>query len=70
MLPMQTRYRKVLGKDLTKDDQKRVWKLHFARQITIAEQTSIIMFRSIHLEISEMREIENLMDGKFDEQVL
>ncbi len=47
-----------------------MWKLHFARQITIAEQTTIITFRSIHLEITEMREIENLMDEKFDEQVL
>ena len=30
----------------------------------------MITFRSTHLEVSEMREIENLMDGKFDEQVL
>ena len=70
MLPIQTRYRKAIGKDLSEDEQKRVWKLHFARQITIAEQTTIITFRSTHLEITEMREIENLMDGKFDEQVL
>ena len=70
MLPIQTRYRKAIGKDLSDDEQKRVWKLHFARQITIAEQTTIITFRSTHLEITEMREIDNLMDGKFDEQVL
>jgi hypothetical protein len=70
ILPIQTRYRKALGKDLSEDEQKRVWKLHVARQITIAEQTTLITFRSIHLEITEMREIENLMDVKFDEQVL
>ena len=70
MLPIQTRYRKAVGKDIDEDEQKRVWKLHFARQITIAEQTTIITFRSIHLEITEMREIEDLMNGKFDEQVL
>ena len=66
---IQTRYRKAVGKDIDEDEQKRVWKLHFARQITIAEQTTIITFRSIHLEITEMREIKNLIDGKFDEQV-
>ena len=71
MLPIQTRHRKAYGKDLNEDEQKRVWKLHFARQITVAkQQTTLITFRSIHLEIAEMREIENLMDGKFDEQVL
>ncbi len=70
MLPIQTRYRKAIGKDMDEDEQKRVWKLHFARQITIAEQTTIITFRSTHLEITKMREIENLMDGKFNEQVL
>jgi hypothetical protein len=47
-----------------------VWKLHFARQITVAEQSIIITFRSIHLETTEQREIEDIMDGKFDEQVL
>ncbi len=70
MLPIQTRYRKAIGKDIVEDEQKRVRKLHFARQITIAEQTTIITFRSIHLEITEMRAIEYLMNGKFDEQVL
>ena len=70
MLPIQTRYRKAIGKDLDEDAQKRVWKLHFARQITVAEQTTIITFRSMHLEVTEMRETENLMEGKFDEQVL
>ncbi len=70
MLPIQTRYRKAIGKDLGEDEQKRVWKLHFVRQITIAEQTTIITFRSTLLEITEMREIENLMKEKFDEQVL
>jgi hypothetical protein len=36
----------------------------------LEEQITIIKFRSTHLEITEMREIENPMDGKFDEQVL
>jgi hypothetical protein len=70
MLPIQTRYCKAFGKDLSEDEQKRVGKLHFARQITVAEQSTLITFRSMHLEVIEMREIENLMDGKFDEQVL
>ena len=70
MLPIQTRYRKALGKDLDANAQKRVWKLHFARQITIAEQTTIITFRSMHLETTEIRETEEMMDGKFDEQAL
>ena len=70
MLPIQTRYRKALGKDLDEAEQKRVWKLHFARQITIAEQTTMITFKSTHLMISEMVELEYLMEGKFDEQVL
>ena len=58
------------GQDVDEDEQKRVWKLHFARQITVAEQTIIITFRSTHLTANEQRGIENLMDGKFDEQVL
>ena len=70
MLPIQTRYRKALGKDIDEAEQKRVWKLHFARQITIAEQTTMITFKSTHLMISEMVELEYLMEGKFDEQVL
>jgi hypothetical protein len=70
MLPIPTRYRKAIGKDIGEDEQKRVWKLHFARQITIAEQTTIITFRFTHLEITEMRKIENLINRKFDEQVL
>ena len=32
MLPIQTRYRKAMGgQDIDEDEQKRVWKLHFAR---------------------------------------
>ncbi len=70
MLSIQLRYRKALGKDLTPDDEKRIWKLHFARQITVAEQTTIITFTSKHLEATEMGEIAKLMEGVFDEHVL
>ena len=65
MLPIQTRYRKAMGgQDIDEDEQKRVWKLHFARQITVAEQTIIITFRSTHLTANEQRGIENLPNGR------
>ncbi len=38
MLPIQLRYRKALGKDLTPYDEKRVWKLHFARHQNTSKQ--------------------------------
>jgi hypothetical protein len=55
---------------ITPDDEKQVWKLHFARQITVAEQTTIITFISKHLEAPEMLEIAKLMEGVFDEHIL
>ena len=70
MLPIQLRYRKALGKDLSPDEERRVWKLHFARQITVAEQTTIITFTSKHLEATEMLEIAKLTEGTFDEHIL
>jgi hypothetical protein len=70
VLPIQLRYRKALGKDLSPDEERRVWKLHFARQITVAEQTTVITFTSKHLEASEMTEIAKLTEGTFDEHVL
>ncbi len=70
MLPIQLRYRKALGKDLSPDEERRVWKLHFARQITVAEQTTIITFTSKHLEAAEMLEIAKLTEGTFDEHIL
>jgi len=70
MLPIAARYRKALGKDLSEDEQKRVWKLHFARQITVAEQQTLITFKSAHLEAAEMNEIAKLTDGIFDENIL
>jgi hypothetical protein len=50
--------------------QKRVWKLHFARQITVAEQQPLITFKSTHLEAAEMNEIAKLKEDIFDEHVL
>jgi hypothetical protein len=70
MLPIAARYRKALGKDLLEDEQKRVWKLHFARQITVLEQQTLITFKSAHLEAAEMNEIAKLTEGIFDEHVL
>ncbi len=70
MLPIQLRYRKALGKDLSPDEERRVWILHFARQITVAEQTTIITFTSKHLEAAEMLEIAKLTEGTLDEHIL
>ncbi len=70
MLPIQLRYGKALGKDLSPDEERRVWKLHFTRQFTVAEQTTIITFTSKHLEATEMGEIAKLTEGTFDEHIL
>ncbi len=66
------RYRKPIGLNtpLTDDDIKALWKEHFARQITVSEQTVIKTFQAAHLSDREIATMATLYDGKFDDTVL
>ena len=70
--PPVNRYRKAIGLNtrLTDDDVKALWKEHFARQITVSEQTVIRTFQAAHLTAQEIATIATLHDGKFDDTVL
>jgi hypothetical protein len=43
---------------------------HFARQITVSEQTVIKTFQAAHLTAQEIAAIATLHDGRFDDTVL
>jgi hypothetical protein len=54
-----------LNNALTDDDVKRLWKLHFAKQINMAEQQLIISFRRSRLTPNELGRITTLTTGVF-----
>jgi hypothetical protein len=70
--PSVNRYKKTIGLNtqLNDDDIKALWKEHFARQITVSEQTVIKTFQAAHLSAQEIATIATLYDGKFDDTVL
>jgi ribulose bisphosphate carboxylase small subunit len=49
--PLMTRYRRAFGLNnaLSDDDLKRLWKLHFAKQVNTAEHQVMLNFRKDHL---------------------
>ena len=54
----------------TKKESKALWKLHFAKQITLAERGTILMFQKQHLDDAMCKEIQNLAEGVFNRVVL
>jgi hypothetical protein len=60
--PPVNRYRKAIGLNtrLTDDDIKALWKEHFARQITVSEQTVIKTFQAAHLSNQDIATIATL----------
>jgi hypothetical protein len=54
----------------TKKESKALWKLHFAKQITLAERGTCFKNRKQHLDYAMCKEIENLAEGVFNRVVL
>ena len=67
-----TRYRKAYGtaNALQPDDIKKLWKLHFAKQINMSEQQLMLNFKKVHLSTTELGKIATLTEGIFDVAVM
>jgi hypothetical protein len=67
-----TRYRKAYGtaNTLQPADIKKLWKLHFAKQINMNEQQLMLNFKKDHLSTTELGKISSLTEGVFDVGVL
>ena len=70
--PLMTRYRKAYGtaNTLQPNDIKKLWKLHFAKQINMNEQQLMLNFKKDHLSTTELGKIATLTDGIFDVGVM
>lgn len=69
--PLINRYKKAIGQnDLNDEEQKTLWKEHFAKQLNVEEHQRILTFQTQHLSTAEKNRIKQLPDGKFDENVL
>ena len=66
--PLMIRYRKAYGtaNTLQPDDIKKLWKLHFAKQINMSEQQLMLNFKKAHLSQTELTKISTLTEGLFD----
>jgi hypothetical protein len=70
--PLMTRYRKAYGTAnvLQSDAIRKLWKLHFAKQINMNKQQLMLNFRKDHLSTTEIGKISTLSDGIFDVAVM
>ncbi len=70
--PLMTKYIRahVLNNALTDDDVKKLWKLHFTKQINMSELHLITSFRRSHLTPQELGRITALTTGVFDIAIL
>jgi hypothetical protein len=70
--PLMTRYRKAYGtaNTLQPAEIKKLWKLHFAKQINMNEQQLMLNFKKDHLSQTELGKISALTDGVFDVAVM
>ena len=55
---------------LDDDEAKALWKAHFANQITLAEKSTMLIFQSQHLTANQIRHLQRLNEGEFDEKTL
>jgi hypothetical protein len=67
-----TRYRRAFGLNnaLSDDDLKRLWKLHFAKQVNTSEHQVMLDFRKDHLTNTEVGKVNTLSEGVFDIAVM
>ena len=70
-VPIVNKYLKATAQQvLDTDESKALWKAHFASQITLAEKTQMLVFQSQHLRTADIRLIQHLNEGEFDEKTL
>jgi hypothetical protein len=70
--PLMTRYRRAFGLNnaISDDVLKRLWKLHFAKQVNTSEHQVMLNFRKDHLTTNEVGKINTLSEGIFDIAVM
>ncbi len=56
--------------ELDDDEAKALWKAHFASQIVLAEKSTMLIFQSQHLKSAEVKLLQLLSEGEFDEKTL
>jgi hypothetical protein len=67
--PLMTKYRRAYGLGNALDDAalKKLWKLHFVKQINMTEQQLLLNFKKAHLLTqNELGKIATLATGIFD----
>ena len=71
-VPIVNKYLKATAQQvLDNDEAKALWKAHFANnQITLAEKSTMLIFQSQHLRDAEIRQLQHLNEGEFDEKTL
>jgi hypothetical protein len=56
--------------NLDVDEAKTIWKIHFAKQITLSETTLMLLYRKEDHTDYEIRQIKLLKEGEFSEKTL
>ena len=70
-VPIVNKYLKATNRQvLDNDEAKASWKEHFVNQITLAEKSTMLIFQSQHLRDAEIRRLQHLNEGEFDEKTL
>ena len=67
-VPLVNKYLKATAQqELDDDEAQALWKAHFANQITLAEKSTMLIFQSQHLTDNEVRQLQLLTEGEFNE---
>ena len=70
-VPLVNKYLKATAQqELDNDEAQALWKAHFANQITLAEKSTMLIFQSQHLTNNEVRQLQLLTEGEFNERTL
>ena len=70
-VPLVNKYLKATAQqELDDDEAQALWKAHFANQITLAEKSTMLIFQSQHLTNNEVRQLQLLTEGEFNERTL
>ncbi len=68
-VPLVKKYLKATAQqELDNDEAKTLWKAHFANQITLAEKSVMLIFQSGHLTNNEVKQLQLLIEGEFNER--
>ena len=70
-VPIVNRYNKATGQaQLDDDEAKTLWKAHFANQIALTEKSAMLIFQAQHLSGNEIRQLQHVNEGEFNEKTL